>query len=314
MKIDIFAHIMPDKYFTALSHKIDLNNYQLTKCRVAKRRDVQDLEMRLKIMERYPDVLQVITISLPPLDEIMSLPDAIELSKVANDELAELLVKHPDKFIAGVACIPVDDMDAALKETERAITQLGLKGVQLYARVNGEGLDDPKFKPLYERMARYDLPIWIHPCSDDTLDEPLFGLPFATTWAMRCLVTAGVFQDYPNIKFITHHCGAMVPYFADRIKWLYPLKFKPGEPARNWTEDFHKFYNDTATYGYTPSLTCGYSFFGADHLLFGTDAPLGPESGLTRETIDSIQRMSIPEIDKEKIFIQNAIKLLKIAL
>ncbi len=302
MKIDIFAHILPEKYYTALGAKVDLNNYNLTKCRAAKRRDVQDLEYRLKLMDRYPDVLQVITISLPPLDKIVSPQDQIELSKIANDELTEIQVKHPDKFIAGVASVPVDDMDAALKETDRAITQLGLKGIQLNARVNGEGLDDPKFKPLYEKMAKYDLPIWIHPCSDDKLDEPLFGWPFATTWAMRCLVTAGVFQDYPNIKFITHHCGAMVSFFADRIKWLYPLKFKLGEPARNWSEDFHKFYNDTATYGCTPSLMCGYDYFGADHLLFGTDAPLGPESGLTLETIDSIQRMNIPEGDKEKIF------------
>ena len=175
-------------------------------------------------------------------------------------------------------------------------------------------MDHPKFTPLYEKMAKYDLPIWIHPVSDDILDEPLFGWPFATTWAMRGLVAAGVFNDHPNIKFITHHCGAMVPYFADRIKWMFPGKFKMGDPARNWVEHFRKFYNDTAVGGNTPALMCAHSYFGAEHILFGTDAPLGPNSGLTLETINSVQRMEIPEADKENIFIQNAVRLLKIAL
>ncbi len=309
MKIDIYAHILPERYMEARNKKVKVLDSMTAKSQVT-----ANLAVRLKYMERYPEVLQVLTVSHPPADTVMATSDAIELSRIANDELAEILVKHPDKFIAGVACVPLNDVDAAMKEAERAITQLGLKGIELLAQVNGIRLDDPKYKPLYELMAKYDLPIWIHPCSDDILDEPLFGWPFATTWAMRCLVTAGVFQDFPNIKFITHHLGAMVPYFADRIKWLYPLKFKLGEPARNWAEDFRKFYNDTAIYGYTPALTCGYAYFGADHLLFGTDTPRGPQWGLTQETIDSINRMSIPEPDKDKIFYQNAVKLLKIAL
>lgn len=224
------------------------------------------------------------------------------------------MIKYPDKFIAGVATIPLNDIDATLKETDRAITQLGLKGVQLLARVKGEQIDDPKFKPLYEKMAKYDLPIWIHPISDEEFDEPVFGWPFATASAMRRLVISGVFRDYPNIKFITHHCGAMVPYFAGRVKWLFPLAFEMGNPVRNWADEFRKFYNDTATYGITSALMCGYDYFGSDHILFGTDSPLGPKYGLTEETIDSVQRMNISEADREKIFKQNAVKLLKIAL
>ncbi len=273
-----------------------------------------DLEMRLKIMERYPEVLQVVTISLPPLENILPPADALELSRIANDELAELVAKYPDKFIAGVACLPLNDIDASIKEAERAMTQLGLKGIQVFARVNGDTLDDPKFKPLFAKMAQYDLPIWIHCSSDELLDESLFGWPFSTSSAMRCLVTAGVFQDFPNIKFIAHHCGAMIPYFADRIKWLFPNRFKMGEPGRNWADHFGKFYTDTAMYGSTPALMCGHAFFGTDHLLFGTDAPSGPQWGLTQVTIDSINRMNIPEVDKEKIFYQNAVKLLKVAV
>jgi predicted TIM-barrel fold metal-dependent hydrolase len=163
MKIDIYTHILPKKYFAALGKRVNLDDYNLTKCQAVGKKDVRDIDIRLNVMNRYPEVLQVLSVSLPPLDKIVTPINALDLCKIANDEMAELVLKHPDKFIAGVACLPVDDMDLALKEMERAITQLGLKGVQLFARVNGEGLDNPKFKPLYEKMAEYDLPIWIHP-------------------------------------------------------------------------------------------------------------------------------------------------------
>ena len=94
---------------------------------------------------------------------VVSPSDAIELAKIANDEMAELVTKYPDKFIAAVACLPLNDIDAAIKEADRAITQLRFRGVQIFSNINGEPLDAPKFRPLYERMAQHDLPIWIHP-------------------------------------------------------------------------------------------------------------------------------------------------------
>ncbi len=308
MKIDIFSHILPPKYLEALNKKAKLAEFRTTKNQAC-----VDLDMRLKLMDRFPDVLQVLTVAISTAETAISKADSIELAKIANEEMAEIVTKYPNKFIAGVATLPLDDMDAALKETDRAITQLGLKGIQLLARIKGEQLDDPKFKPLYEKMAKYDLPIWIHPISDEEFDEPVFGWPFATASNMRRLVVSGVFQDHPNIKFIIHHCGSMAPYFAGRIKWLFPLAFKMDSPIRQRADDFRKFYNDTATYGITSALMNGYDFFGVDHILFGTDAPLGPWYGVTGETIDSVQRMSIPEVEKEKIFKQNAINLLKIA-
>jgi predicted TIM-barrel fold metal-dependent hydrolase len=185
--------------------------------------------------------------------------------------------------------------------------------VQMFSRIKGEQLDDPKFKPLYQKMAKYDLPIWIHPVSDIEFDETVFGWPFATANTMRRLVASGIFNEFPNLKIITHHCGALAPYFEGRIKWLMPLSLGKDHPVKNPEEHFRNFYNDTATYGSTSALMCGYEFFGSDHLLFGSDAPYGPGSGLTLETIQSIEKMNIPAIEKDNIFSQNAIRLLKIA-
>ncbi len=311
MKIDIYSHIMPKKYTELYAKK-----NEAVKQRVEYRSTaVVDLDVRLRLMNRYPDVLQVLTVANIPLETFAKTADAIELARIANEELAELVDKYPDKFVAGVACLPMNDIDAALAEADRAITKLGLKGVQIYTRINGEPLDNPKFKPLWEKMARFDLPIWIHPATYDKLDQDIgvFSWPFETSSAMYRLVMSGVFNAHPNLKFIVHHCGAMVPYFNKRIKWVLSLVPGLNPDIKHPEEHFRKFYTDTAVYGNTPSLMCGYDFYGADHILYGTDFPLGPKFGLTGETAESIARMAIPDAEKEKIFFRNAAELLMIA-
>ena len=312
MKIDVFSHIMPEKYLSIYRKRVPAIEDEIE----VYTRPVVDLQMRLSLMARYPDVLQMLTVAKVPLEKYVDPKVAVELARIANDELAELLVKHPDKFFGAAACLPMNDIDAALEEADRAITQLKLQGVQIYTRIKGERLDSPKFRPLFEKMAKYRLPIWIHPETNDALDWDggLYSWPFETTSAMMRLVKMGLFYDYPDLKFIVHHAGAMVPFFADRLKWYVSASkvFLENEPAIY--EHFRRFYVDTALYGNTSALQCSYDYYGADHMLFGTDAPLGPRWGMIEGTIKSIERMAIPEEDKEKIFSTNAIEMFKLAL
>lgn len=316
MKIDIFAHILPKKYYEALRKKAkaDLPWFTVNPA-------LSQIDIRLRLMDRYPDALQVLTVATPPPETVVTPSDAVELARIANDEMAEIVTKYPDKFLSAVACLPLNDIDAAIKEADRAITELHFRGVQIFTNINGESLDAPKFRPLYERMAQHDLPIWIHPwnqptpAAGDFSTNPVYGLgwPFETTVAMGCLVKAGVFEDYPNIKFITHHCGGMVPFFERRIE-IGRRRTEAGK-GRITIDNFRKFYNDTALYGSTAALMCGYAFFGADHLLFGTDMPLGSGHegyGYTLETIRSIEQMDVPVTDKDKIFEDNAKRLLRL--
>jgi aminocarboxymuconate-semialdehyde decarboxylase len=176
-------------------------------------------------------------------------------------------------------------------------------------------------------MAQHDLPIWIHPwgqpkpAGGDLLDNPVMGLgwPFETTFAMGRLAQSGVFEAYPNIKFITHHCGGMIPFFSRRIAMAGWGRDVLGERRTRIISNFRKFYADTAVYGNTSALMCGYSYFGADHIVFGTDTPLGggaDSSGgyrCTQDTIRSVEQMSVSDTDKEKIFESNAKRLLNLA-
>jgi len=263
-----------------------------------------------------------LTLGAPPLETVVSPTDAVELSHIANDEMAALVHEYPDKFITAVVCLPLNDVNESVKEAERAVTRLGMKGVQIFSNINGETLDSPKFWPLYELMAHYDLPLWLHPWDQPRVPRtnPL-NWPFETSTAMMRLVFSGIFLDYPSIKFIVHHCGAMIPFFEQRIKWLADAFVMDSKRVVDPMEDLHRFYVDTALYGGTPALMCGYAFFGSGHLLFGTDAPLGgtPSArgeslvyGHTQDTITAIEKMDIPASDKIKIFSENAIRLLKL--
>ncbi len=311
MKIDIFTHIFPEKYLATLKKKTRLDKY-----REVHNRTCCDTNLRLRLMDRQPDVLHVLTMSLPPVETLVPPDDAIELARIANNELAELVGNYPDKFYAAVACLPLNYIDAALEGTDCAITELKLRGIQLFTNINGEPLDSPKFRPLYEKMASYDLPIWIHPWirRDQPQEEPVARFDYELAVAMLKLVSAGVFLDYPDIKFIIHHCGGVIPILEGRARWFQPPIARKGAVI-NPVEHLRRFYGDTAVSGSTAALMCGYSFFGAEHILFGTDAPFGPSTpGLTLETIRAVERMDIPDTDKEKIFERNAIKLLRVPI
>ena len=322
MKIDIFAHFLPKKYFEALGKKtVGIARF------FTEEPALSQIDMRLRVMDMYPDVIQVLTVATPPLETLVTPNEAIDLARIANDEMAEVVRKYPNKFLSAVACLPLNDIDAAVKEADRAINQLHFRGVQIFTNINGEPLDALKFRPLYKRMAQHDLPIWIHPwlgpksSAGDLSTNPIlgFGWPFETTVAMGCLAQSGVFEDYPNIKFITHHCGGMVSFFAGRIaspSWGRAVK-ATGEQRTRIIANFRKFYGDTAVYGNSAALMCGYAYFGADHLLFGTDMPLGGGDSwagyqCTRETICSIDQMDVSSKDKDKIFEGNAKRLLRL--
>ncbi|MFC1905474.1 amidohydrolase family protein [Chloroflexota bacterium] len=328
LKIDIAAHIQPIKYKEVICKLPSVSAYQ--RKRIESLPTIFDMEQRFRIMDKYEGLMQVLTLNPPPSHEIANSKKAVDLSKLANDEMAELVLKYPDRFATAVASIPMNNIDAALEEIDRAINSLQFKGIMIFTSVNGKPLDLPEFMPLFEKMARYNLPIFMHPRrpADEYPDykteakslhriHGIFGYPYETSVAMTRLVYCGIFEKYPGLKIITHHCGGMIPFFEQRLLQFYGLhelrragEFKERLP-KPVLDYFKLFYNDTALYGAKPALMCGYEFFGADHMLFGTDMPhdgqLGDRS--IRETINAVEKMEISDLEKQKIFEINAKKL-----
>lgn len=333
MKIDAYAHIIPPKVKEAV---LDAEGAALKdqQDRVRPYPSLYDLDERFRIMDKHPDRVEVLTLGGFSVDEVTKKPqETIELSQRINEEMAELVYKYPDRFVAATAVLPLSDMDASLMELDRAIKELNLRGMLIRIPINGKPADSPEFMPLYERMSYYNLPIWFHPSrSRKIADYPIeneskydiyhmWGLPYETTATMARLVFSGVMQKYPNLKIITHHCGAMIPYFARRTINHYNIdemrikrKFTQGltEPL---IEYFRRFYNDTALVD-TPALMCAYQFFGAEHLLFAHDMPFDIQTGEygIRNAIEAIEQMDIPDSDKKKIFEDNARNIMRLAV
>ena len=118
-----------------------------------------DLDARFRIMDRYEDYRQVLTIANPPIETLGGPDMTPELARVANDSMAAIVSRHPDRFPNFVASLPMNNPDAGLREIDRALDDLGATGVQMYTNVAGRPLDAPEFQPLFSRMAQRRLPI-----------------------------------------------------------------------------------------------------------------------------------------------------------
>jgi aminocarboxymuconate-semialdehyde decarboxylase len=342
VKIDIYSHIVPKNYRDRLYEYIG-GKYPM----IERMPTLVNLEDRLRIMDRFEDLIQVAIPTSPPIESIATSKEAVELARVHNDGLAEIVAKYPDRFPAAVATLPMNDIEAALKELDRAITELRFRGINIHTPVicrDNEGqakiikqIDQPEFMPIYERMAKYNLPIWIHPftslqepglrATPDYIEESkseyriwqIFGWPYLTTVAMTRLIFSGVLEKYPNLKFIAHHAGAMVPFFETRISEMYNYAERSKDIydiglTKKPLEYFRMFFADTAINGSTSGLECAYRFYGAKHLLFGTDMPYEFQMGygMTKKTIESVERMDISGGEKQAIFEDNARELLRL--
>ena len=224
MIIDIYTHLFPKAaYEKMIEMSPDLGNIGK---RIANMGLLHDLDGRFREMDSYGDYRQIISLPNPPLEDVTTPEQGTEIARIANDAMAELVRKHPDRFPGFVAAIAMNDMDGAIEELHRAIRDLGAVGVQIYTDVAGRPIDDPAFRPVFEVMSEYGLPIWLHPTRSHEMadyageDESRFdawqilGWPYMTAVTMMRLVATGMFARHPGIKIITHHLGGMIPYHS----------------------------------------------------------------------------------------------------
>ena len=334
MKIDIFNHIFPKIFYDKMI-EVAPNHKDIGK-RVREVPVLVDLDARFRVMDQFDDYAQVICMPAPPLELLAGPELSPELAKVANDGMADYVAKYPERFPGFIASMPMNNPDATLEEIDRAIKDLKAVGVQFFSNVKGAPLDLPEFKPLFEKMAGYDLPIWIHPARGANFPDYLteekskyeiwwtFGWPYETSVMMARLVFGGYFDQFPNLKIITHHMGGMVPYFEGRVGpgWDqlgartsdedYTMILK--NLKKPHLEYFKMFLADTALFGSLSGTICGLDFFGVDNVLFASDSPFDPEKGpaYIRETIRIIEELPISDEERKKIFEGNARRLLKL--
>jgi uncharacterized protein len=334
-KIDAFCHTLPKPYYDRFFALEASPSSADIRRRVSGVPSLVDMDLRFRQMDEFGDYRQVINLAAPPVEDLGPPETSRQLARIGNEALAELVAKHPDRFAGFVACVPMNDVDAAIAEARYACDELGALGVQIYTHVHGRPMDDERFEPFYATLADLDKIIQVHPCRNSSWpDYPteerskfeiwwVFGWEYDLSAFMARIVFGGVLERHPTLKFLIHHGGSMVPHFAGRVGpgWDqlgartpdahralvegYPLTKRP-------IEYFKMFYADTALFGAAHALRCTIDFFGAERVLFASDSPFDPEKGpgYIRSTIANLNEITLSDADRSAIFNGNARRLL----
>jgi len=325
-RIDAFAHILPRRYRERLERHLarTISSPQLRYYREGVfdfDPALTDLDARRQRLEPFGDYAQVLVLAVPPIEETGPPEIAAELARLANDEMAELVQQLPDMFVGFAAALPLHDTDAAVQEIDRAVNDLHALGAQLYTNMLGTPLDDPRFEPIFATLENLGRTVWLHPTRNATwTDYPTetasdyglwwsIGWPYETAAALSRLVYSGAMERHPNLKLIAHHGAGMVPHFSARLAMGPGYRQVKDRLPRPPLDYFHRFYADTALFGAPHAVRCVLDFFGADHVLFGTDMPLGPR-GAIEATIADIEASGLSERQRRAVYEDNAARLL----
>ena len=319
MTIDIHAHIVDKRYIDDLKSTLNLETEQTADGKTLfrhngytmawSRDDMFDIDERLRQMDRKKIDLRVLSLSTPNV-YMWDAVSQIKVTRDINDALARICRQHPDRF-AGLASLPLKNVDASLQELDRAVNELGMKGVIIGSNVDGAALDEPGFERLWARINALRLPVFEHPMFPDTSNLQEYELPlrvgliFDTTLVATRLIYSGIFERYPNFPYIMAHTGGALLMILERLDNGYRL-FPDCRKhiSRLPSEYAARLFYDTTAFG-QPALALALKAVGPGLILFGSDDPF-----IVANTAH-VDRLALPDRDREAIMGGNAARLLK---
>jgi aminocarboxymuconate-semialdehyde decarboxylase len=251
--------------------------------------------------------------------------EALPAIREANEYLASLRDQHKDKIVALAVAIPGGGEDH-LRELERAVKQDDLRGVLINSSHRGAYPDDDDARPFFRLATELDIPVFMHPPSVGFGEERMkefrlassVGRPFDSCLALARLIVRGVFEEFPNLKFVASHLGGGICEIIGRMDYAYELRDNPlilgpyGPPlhiTRKPSEYLRRIYLDTVAY-HAPAVECAIKTIGVDRMIFGTDSP--QLIALKQRGLDMIDELGLNAADKEKVLSGTAKTLLKL--
>jgi aminocarboxymuconate-semialdehyde decarboxylase len=255
-------------------------------------------------------------------------PENEELAAVRRwaDYAAELQNAHKG-IVYGFATILPCGGPAMIKEAERAIRELGLKGFLIHSNHKGHYPDDDEARPFWELAQDLDVPVFIHPPHIGFGEERMreyrlassIGRPADLCLALSRIIVRGILEDFPRVKLVTSHGGGGICEVIGRMDYAYELQdeayflgsYAPMKIKHKPSQYLKKIYSDTVTY-HAPAVRLVLDTLGPDNVLYGSDAP--PLTSLRPRAIQLIRDLDVPEPVREKIFWKNAAKLLKLPI
>ncbi len=281
---------------------------------------------RIKDMDVHGIDVQILSITAPGI-QVFGPKQAVTMAKKSNDQLAEFISAYPERY-AGLAAVAPQSPQQAADELVRGVQELGLKGVIINSHTQGEYLDDPKYRVLFEAAQELDVPIYLHPRTPSPamidpflaygLEGAGWGFAVETSLHAMRLILSGLFDDLPNLKIILGHLGEGIPFWLSRIDgrfgnstWTEMMKTqgqqKPlqKKPSQYFLDNF---LVATSGVNWPPALTFARSVLGAERILFAIDYPY--ES--TAKAVEGMEQTSFTEEDYRQIYYANAKKVFKI--
>jgi aminocarboxymuconate-semialdehyde decarboxylase len=248
---------------------------------------------------------------------------ALEVAKIYDESVAELASKHKGR-LAGLAITYPHGGDPFLKELERAVKELGLKGVMVNPNYGGEFLDSPRAVPFLELVCQLDIPVYLHPPTDTFAAEHMRGFrlmevvgrPFETTLGLARLIYYGVMERFPRLKVVAAHLGGGIMMLAGRLNCGYETRYDlaldiwgPDYLTTAPSEYLKRVYVDTVSW-HPPAVRCAIETVGLDHVMLGSDFPPVPMP--LKRSVEAVLALRLPPEAEAKILGDNAAALFRI--
>ncbi|HEY2014925.1 MAG TPA: amidohydrolase family protein [Bryobacteraceae bacterium] len=275
----------------------------------------RDIDYREQVLIEHGVDTQVITLTTPGT-HVETPATAARFAALVNDAFAEVVRSKRGRF-AALATLPLNDPAASVKELRRACGELGFRGAMLFSNVNGAGLNEPQFWPIYEAANELGAVLYIHPthpvgveAMQDFWLMPLVGFLMDTTLAAAKLVFSGVPERFPRIRWALCHLGGTIPYLVERLdRGFHAFSECRANISQPPSEYLKQFYYDTVNFN-PRAVQLAIDFAGLDHILAGSDYP--HQIGSIPKMLETIRGMDLAESDKAAIFGGNAARLLGI--
>jgi predicted TIM-barrel fold metal-dependent hydrolase len=253
------------------------------------RRLLDFTELRLELMDKTNIGYAIISLTSPGVQGDQDVKEAVEGARVSNDVLAEAIAEHPDRF-GGFAAVALQDVDEAIAELHRGVTELGFHGVLINSfsdMPDGSAahLDEERFDPFWSALESLDVPLYLHPrllpadqrsamVNWPEMAGPVMEFTTETSGSALRLITSGVFDRHPRAQVILGHLGETLPYNIWRIQNRMRKATDRVTLERTLTSYLtDNFYITTSGHFFTPSLLTAIEVMGSDRVMFSVDYP-----------------------------------------